>query len=86
MNPVEWLQSLKCGDVYQIDYEGHLERLVIVREARQHGTKLCARAKRPHLKQILPLTFRGGNYIEYQLSSHSGYKEWEVSQFMKIST
>jgi hypothetical protein len=76
----KWLQTLQEGDVLSIDYEGYEEELLVVRKPKKWGTRWSVVLKRPHLKQLLPMTERG-DYVQYQLCPHHGNRHWNISDF-----
>ena len=51
-----------------------------MRAPKKHGARWSVLIKRPHLKQLLPMTERG-DYVQFQMSCHHGNRHWNITDF-----
>lgn len=79
----DWLKSLPLGAIILAPYQGYIEELKVIRAHNPKRQLLSVLIKRPHLKQCLPMTAFGDNFVQYQFCSrvgntHHDFRKWEV--------
>ena len=78
-----WLKSLPLGAIILAPYQNYTEELRVVRAYKPNYRRVSVLIKRPHLKQLLPMTPVNDDYVQYQFSSHAGnthhdFRRWTV--------
>ena len=81
---LQWLRTLKEGDVITIIWRNVPEDVVVVKAYNPKRQLTCVRIKRKHLAQFVYLT-AVGDYVSCRFSNHQGnehldYTRWLVNQ------
>jgi hypothetical protein len=77
----EWLKSLPVGTTLYAPYHEHIEELQVVRAYNNKRALISVLVKRPHLKQMLPITPVNDKYIQYQFKPSTGNEHHEFSKW-----